>query len=158
MAQPEPFSEKVPRVITVTLLALLGFSIIALHVLAIVQPTLIVGSHFVNLVAMPLLFIAMLVLPRKMKFSLEVWQSDLAYKWVTGISIALVVVETLQFAALMFNLLGRFHREWIAVDSNPTFRTLDSQLGHLMVFTVLAAGLFPTILIELRREICGNNE
>ncbi len=142
--------------VKISLLIFLGFSIVGLHFMTVAQPTLIVGSHLINRVVIPLLLIAVFVLPKKLKISQEVWKRDPSYHLVSGLFIFLMVVEGLLYAGLMFNLLAKFRPELIALDSNATFRMLESQLGHLMAFTVLEAALFPVIICGLRHEIFGS--
>jgi hypothetical protein len=123
---------------------------VVLHILGYAQPGLIVDSRLVNWVAIPLLLAAALLLPRKIRVPRDAWKKDPAIRWGSLVFIVLIVVETLLYSALMFNVLARFDPEYIAVDSNTAFRMLESQLGHLLVFSIFGAMLYPVIVIGLR--------
>lgn len=137
------------------MLIFLGFIIVGLHFMTVAQPTLIVGSHLIARVVIPLLLVAMFVLPKTMKISQAVWKRDPSYRLVNWLFVFLLVAEGLLYVGLMFNLLDKFLLPFIALDSNATFRTLQSQLGYLVLFSVSGAALSPVIICGLRRELSG---
>src|SRR6476646_4772640 len=121
--------------VKISLLIFLGFGIVGLHFMTVAQPTLIVESHLINRVVIPLLLIAVFVLPKKLKISQEVWKRDPSYRLVNWLFVSLLVAESLLYVGLMFNLLDKFLLPFIALDSNATFRTLQSQVGYLVLFS-----------------------
>ena len=137
-------------VIRATLLYLLGSIIVVLHILGYAQPGLIVDSRLVNWVVIPLLLAAVFLLPRTIRVPPDAWKKGPVIKWGSLILALLGAVEVLLYAALMFNVLGRFDPKYLAVDSNPTFRMLEARLGHLTAFSVLGSLLWPLIVTGLR--------
>lgn len=145
------------RVVKTTLLYFLASLVVVLHLLGYAQPGLIVGSHLVNRVAIPLLFAAAILLQRTIKVPASVWKNDPVIKWGSLVLAVLSAVEVLLYAALMFNVLARFDHKYLAMDSNPAFRMLESRLGHLIAFSILGILLWPAIVIGLREEKSGEN-
>ena len=140
------------RAIRATGLYLVGSSVVVLHILGYARPDLIVGSHLVNLIAIPLLLAAMLLLPRTIKVPADAWKKDPLIKWGTLILTTLLMVETLLYVSLMFNVLARFDPKYLAIHSNPIFHMMEPRLGHLMVFSMFGAALWPLIVTGLRDE------
>ncbi|MEQ1948338.1 MAG: hypothetical protein ABL995_14195 [Bryobacteraceae bacterium] len=133
-------------------LLVLGATIVFLHILGYLQPNLIVGSRLVNRVAIPVLLVAALLLPRSIAVPADAWKTDPTVKWVTLVFMALGTVEVLLYAALMFNVLARFGPDYVPIDSNPTFQMLESRLGHLLVFSILGMMLSPVIVVGIRTK------
>ena len=134
------------------LLYFLGSIVIVLHILGYAQPQWIIGSRVVNRIAIPSLLAAAMFLSSKTKIPVDIWKKDRPVKLGGYCLVSLLAIETLLYAALMFNVFAGLDPKYVAEESNPTFQALESRLAHLMVFSVLGCLLWTPIVVGLREQ------
>ena len=95
-----------PPVLRTALLHLLASSIVILHVLGYLAPELVIGSHFINVIAIPSLVTAGILLPKLVRIPGDAWKQDRFIKWGCSLFVVLALMEVLVYVALMLNVLA----------------------------------------------------
>jgi len=141
-----------PPVLRTALLHLLASSIVILHVLGYLAPELVIGSHFINVIAIPSLVTAGILLPKLVRIPGDAWKQDRFIKWGCSLFVVLALMEVLVYVALMLNVLAKLDSKYLAEDSNPIFRMSEAKFGHLILFSLLGGMLWTPIVVGLRRK------